>query len=169
MLKRVVFGITHKNILFITTNNWNWMRMDLDFKEILEKIPSIEKIFGGIWILSWILAIWFYHIQFFLTGLFSLFLVLLITGYLEKKEETTEKKPPISFKMDRSTKSLKVQKIYEQGLTWEENEICSGSCKIPTGEIKVGDVLKDCEGNIALRHIPSNTLIGGFDFNKIKK
>jgi len=165
MLRHAVFGTTHKNSYFIIVFNW-WMRMELDFEELIEKIPSIEKIFGGIWILSWIMAIWFYHIQFFLTGVFCLFLVLLVMGYLDKGEEAA--KQPISFKMDRSTHSLKVQKIYDEGLKWEENEICSGYCNLPTGEIKEGDVIKNCEGNIALRHVPSNTIMGGFDFKKTK-
>ncbi len=145
------------------------MQMELDLEEILEKIPSIEKIFGSLWILSWIMAIWFYHIQFFLTGLFCLFLVLIVMGYFEKKEKTEETRPPVSFKMDPVSRSLKVQKIYEQGLKWDENEVCSGSCRLPSGEIKEGDVLKNCEGNVALRHVPSNTLMGGFDFSKTKK
>jgi len=49
----------------------------MDLEGMLEKIPSTDKILGIIWILSWILAIWIYHIQFFLTGLFCLFLRLI--------------------------------------------------------------------------------------------
>jgi hypothetical protein len=68
--------------------------------------------------------------------------------------------------MDKNTHSLKVQNIYEEGLRWEDHEICAGNASLPTGPIKEGDTVTDCEGNVALRHIPSNRLIGGFNFEE---
>jgi hypothetical protein len=136
--------------------------MDLD--GIAEKIPSTEKILGIAWILSWIFAIWAYPIQFFLTGLFCLFLVIILTNKNDKKEEKNILKPPAIFSMDKNTKTLTVQKIYEDSLKWEEHEICSGDATLPIGSIKEGDVVRNCKGNVAFRHIPSNTLIGGFNF-----
>jgi hypothetical protein len=136
--------------------------MDLD--GIVEKIPSTEKILGVIWITSWICAIWVYHLQFFLTGLFCLFLIFILVGRFEKNEENINPKPPAVLMMDKSTKTLTVQKIYENDLKWEQHEICSGSAEMPNGQIKKGDKITNCKGNIALRHIPTNTLIGGFDF-----
>jgi len=133
---------------------------------MIEKIPSTEKILGVIWITSWILAIWAYHIQFFLTGLFCLFLIFILLGRLEKKEETHSSKPPAEFTMDKNTRTLKVQKIYEDNLKWDDHEICSGLANLPAGPIKEGDVVTNCKGNVALRHVPSNTLIGGFDFEE---
>jgi hypothetical protein len=142
--------------------------MEMDLEDILEKIPPIEKILGLIWILSWICAIWIYHIQFFLTGLFCLFLILIILGLFDKKEEEIQR-PPFVFSMDENTRTLTVQKIYEDSIKWEDNEICSGDANLPTGEIKEGDVVTDCEGNVAFRHVPTNTLIGGYDFKKQNK
>jgi hypothetical protein len=136
----------------------------MDVEEIIERIPSTEKIFGLAWILCWMLAIWMHHIQFFLTGLFFLFLTILLLGYFDKKEEKSTFKPPVVFSIDKNTKTLKVQKIYENNLKWEDNEICSGVATLPSGIIKEGDVVKNCEGNIALRHVPSNTLMGGYNF-----
>ena len=136
--------------------------MDLD--GIAEKIPSTEKILGITWIISWILAIWAYPLQFFLTGLFCLFLVIILTGKYDKKEEKNLSKPPAVFQMDKNTKTLTVQKIYEDTLKWEEHEICSGDATLPSGSIREGDIVANCKGNVALRHIPSNTLIGGFNF-----
>jgi len=136
--------------------------MDLD--GIAEKIPSTEKILGLAWIISWICAIWIYHIQFFLTGLFCLFLVFILVGKFDKKEKIKIQKPKAVLSMDKSTKTLVVQKIYEDNLKWEEHEICSGDARLPSGFIKEGDVVTNCKGNVALRHVPSNTLIGGFDF-----
>jgi len=136
--------------------------MDLD--GIAEKIPSTEKILGIAWIICWILAIWAYPLQFFLTGLFCLILVFILTSKYDKKEEKNIQKPKAVFSMDKNNKTLTVQKIYEDSLKWEEHEICSGNATLPLGLLKEGDIVKNCKGNVALRHIPSNTLIGGFDF-----
>jgi hypothetical protein len=137
--------------------------MDLD--GILKNLPSTEKILGMIWIISWILAIWAYHIQFFLTGLLCLALAIILAGGYDKKKEESLKSPAV-FLMDKNTRTLKVQKIYDENLKWDEHELCSGTANLPTGFMKEGDVVKNCKGNIALRHVPSNKLIGGFDFEK---
>jgi hypothetical protein len=137
----------------------------MDAQDLIDKIPPIEKILGVAWIISWICAIWIYPIQFFLTGLFCLFLVLIILGVFDKKEEGLPK-PPLVFSMNKNTRSLTVQKMYEDSLRWEDNEVCSGDAKLPTGRIKEGDVVTNCEGNVAFRHIPTNTLMGGYNFKK---
>ena len=136
--------------------------MDLD--GIIEKLPNTEKILGAGWIISWILAIWMYPLQFFLTGLFCLFLVLILIGKFEKKEDKNLLKSTTLFSMDKNTRTLKVQKIYEDNLKWEDHEICSGFATIPSGPLKKGDTITNCKGNVALRHIPTNTLLGGYDF-----
>ena len=135
-----------------------------DIGEFLSKLPPIEKLFGGAWIITWFLAIWVYHIQFFLTGLFCLFLVFILIGRFDKKEEKKTHRSPAIFTMDKNTRTLTVQQIYEDNLKWDEHEICSGNASLPSGFIKEGDVVTNCKGNVALRHVPSNTLVGGFDF-----
>jgi hypothetical protein len=59
----------------------------VDINEIMNKTPEIEKLFGGVWMVTWFLAIWIYHIQFFLTGLFCLFLAILLLGYFNEKKQ----------------------------------------------------------------------------------
>ncbi len=137
----------------------------MDLEGMIEKVPSTEKILGVVWIVSWILAIWAYHLQFFITGLFCLFLVFILLGRFDKKEEK-KPKPLALFSMDKNTRTLTVQKIYEDNLNWEEHEICSGIATLPSGQIKEGDTVTNCKGNVALRHIPTNTLLGGFDFKE---
>ena len=137
----------------------------MELEGIVEKIPSTEKILGVVWIVSWILAIWIYHVQFFLTGLFCLFLVIIILSKTDKKEEKMLK-PPAIFTMDKNTRTLTVQKIYEDDLKWDEHEICSGEANLPSGTIKEGDRITNCKGNLALRHVPSNKLLGGFNFEE---
>ena len=138
--------------------------MELD--GITEKIPSTEKVLGVIWIVSWILAIWIYHLQFFLTGIFSLFLIFILIGRYDKKEKKMIPKPPAIFSMDKNTRTLTVQKIYDNNIKWEDHEVCSGDAILPAGSIKEGDTVKNCEGNLALRHIPTNTLLGGYNFEE---
>ena len=138
----------------------------MDLEGIFERIPSTEKILGVGWIVCWILAIWIYHLQFFLTGLFFLFLAFLLIGVQDKKEEKHNPKLPTVFSMDKNTRTLKVQKIHEDNLKWNEHEVCSGTATLPSGPIKEGDMVRDCKGNVAIRHIPSNTLFGGFNFEE---
>lgn len=138
----------------------------MDLEGMIERIPATEKILGVVWIVSWFLAIWMYHIQFFITGLFCLFLILIIVGRFDEKEASKKPAIPAEFSMDKSTSTLKVQKIYEENLKWDDHEICSGSALLPSGSIKEGDVIKDCKGNVALRHVPSNTLFGAFNFEE---
>ncbi|MEF8879478.1 MAG: hypothetical protein V5A64_03695 [Candidatus Thermoplasmatota archaeon] len=135
----------------------------MDVKDIVDNIPSIEKVLGATWIICWFLSIWFYHIQFFLSGLFCLFLLLIVLGVFDTSSEE-KNKPPLVLSMDKTQKALVVQRIYEEDLEWDENEVCSGEAKLPQGLIKEGDRVTNCEGNVALRHVPSNTLIGGFNF-----
>jgi len=124
-------------------------------------VPSPEKLFGYIWIVSWFIAIWVYHIQLFVTGLFCLFLAYVI---FERNEEKGRHKIPAVFSMNKATKTLTIQKLYDSDLNWEKTEVCSGSATLPTGGMKEGDIITSCRGNVALRHIPTNTLFGGYDF-----
>lgn len=139
--------------------------MDLDviekLKSIQKKIPPIEKLFGCAWIICWFTAIWIYHIQLFITGLFCLFLSYVI---FERTDIKGKEKLPILFSMDKNTRTLTVKKIYNSNLNWENNEICSGNATLPSGSIKEGDVVVNCNGNLALRHIPTNTLMGAYNF-----
>jgi hypothetical protein len=137
----------------------------MDVGDILEKMPSVEQLFGLAWVGCWFLAIWIFHLQFFLTGLFCLFLALLISGNLERGKEHKNHKSPALITMDKSTRTLKVQKLYEKDLRWDDYEVCSGLITLPSGQVKEGDVLKNCKGNVALRHIPSNKLTGGYEFD----
>ena len=133
----------------------------MDINEIMNKTPEIEKLFGGVWMVTWFLAIWIYHIQFFLTGLFCLFLAILLLGYFDDKKKT---EIPAFFSMDKNTRTLTVQKIHEADLSWDDHEICSGSAMIPSGLVKEGDAVTNCSGNVAIRHIPRNTIMGAYNF-----
>lgn len=140
----------------------------MDLEDIVDKIPPIEQLLGVVWIICWICAIWAYHLQFFLTGLFCLFLVMIIIGVFDRGESRSTHKTPFVFSMDHSKKTLTVQKIYEDSIKWEDNEVCSGDANLPRGIIKEGDTITNCKGNLSFRHIPSNTLMGCFNFEEKK-
>ena len=114
--------------------------------------------------MSWIGAIWAYHLQFFLTGVFSLFLSLVI---FERRVKQEHHPHPTRLTMDKASRTLIVQQLYKEGLNWGDHEICSGEATLPKGEVSEGDQILNCRGNVALRHIPTNTLMGGFDFEDI--
>ena len=42
--------------------------------------------------------------------------------------------------------------------------ICSDSAMIPSGLVREDDISTNCSGNVALRHIPTNTLMGAYNF-----
>jgi hypothetical protein len=102
-----------------------------------------------------------YPFQFFLSGLFCLLLAYMI---FDRKEQKEQHQIPAVLTMDKSAKTLTVQKIYEANWKWDESEICSGTGQLPSGHIQEGDTISHCSGNLAIRHIPSNTLLGAFDF-----
>ena len=138
----------------------------VDVEDILKFIQhncSPERIFGYIWIISWIGAIWVYHLQFFLTGVFCLFLSLVI---FERKVKLEHHPIPSRLTMDKSSRTLVVQELYQQGLNWEDHEVCSGEAILPRGVVSPGDKIVNCRGNVAVRHIPTNTLMGAFDFEE---
>ena len=130
-------------------------------KTFQKKFLPIERIFGYAWILCWFMAIWIYHIQLFISGLFCLFLAYVI---FDKKAPKEKSKLPAFFVMDKNARTLTVQKIYENNMNWEDHEICSGDATLPPGDVKEGDVITNCSGNVALRHVPTNTLLGAYNF-----
>jgi len=83
-------------------------------------------------------------LQFFLTGLFCLFIALILTDRIGKTEKKKQLPLPALLSMDKSTKTLAVQKIYEENLQWNDHEICSGDATPPVGAIKEGDVVTNC-------------------------
>jgi hypothetical protein len=79
-------------------------------------------------------------------------------------EQTEERTPDIAFQKNDEDNSLMVINV-EGDLNWNELEqVGSGSCNIPTGTIIAGDKITDCQGEIIIRHIETNTLIVYWEF-----
>lgn len=134
------------------------IRKILNFKI---SILPINSIFGYAWIIFWFIAIWVFHIQFFLMGLFCL--ILSFTDF--KSDIKNEMELPFVLSRDKETKTLTIKAIRNEDLYWEDTEICSGDGILPDGIIRGGDIIYDCKGNVSIRHIPSNIIIGGHNFD----
>jgi hypothetical protein len=72
---------------------------------------------------------------------------------------------PVIFSLDNDSKTLIIEKLYLEDLNWDDFEICSGNAILPSGLIEEGDIISDCAGNLSLRHIPTNIIFGGFNFD----
>ena len=130
---------------------------------IRKYITSNNSIFVYTWIILWFVSIWIYHIQFFLMGLFCLFLSFI--DFYDKKNNN-DGLLPVIFSPNNKERSLKVIKVLTEDLLWEESEICSGEGILPSGVIKKGDVIINCKGNVSIRHVPSNVIFGAFNFEE---
>lgn len=120
----------------------------------------INLILKLIWIICWFIAIWIYHSQFFLMGLFCFILSILIV----KPSSLQENQLPIVVSLDNESKTLLVEKTYNPNFNWKDIEICSGEAILPNGFIKKGDLVYNCKGNVSFRHIPTNILFGAYNF-----
>lgn len=76
---------------------------------------------------------------------------------------STEDIPPIIMLMKRKD-SLVVIKA-DRDLSWSNVEIKSGDCILPSGPIEAGDYITQCSGNLILRWIPSNSVMGEWAFS----
>ena len=74
--------------------------------------------------------------------------------------------PEIIFAMDLENNTLTVVYVNPDDVLWSDlDQIGSGTCDpLPTGNVTVGDMITNCSGTIVLRYIPTNEVIGVFEF-----
>jgi len=72
----------------------------------------------------------------------------------------------ISFEMDLENNTLVVDYVTPEDILWGDiDQIGSGtSDPLPTGNVTVGDEIANCLGMIVLRYIPTNEVLGVFEF-----
>ncbi|MFO7678124.1 MAG: hypothetical protein R6V50_07085 [Thermoplasmatota archaeon] len=89
----------------------------------------------------------------------------IILGFIDPSTPDPET-PSIEFMQDTTNNSLTVISVKPDNLLWGDiKEIGSGSCDpLPSGTVMVGDQITNCTDIIVLRHTPSNTILGVFDF-----
>jgi len=81
-------------------------------------------------------------------------------------DDTSEQTPNMQLVRDNTNKKLTVASTSPNDLLWSDFEI-TGDCDssgLGTNVI-AGDTITDCSGTITIRHIPTNTLIGTWEFS----
>ncbi|KYK22120.1 hypothetical protein AYK25_02825 [Thermoplasmatales archaeon SM1-50] len=75
--------------------------------------------------------------------------------------------PTINFEQDMINKTLTVLSVNPDSVIWETiAEIGEGSCDpLPEGVVTVGDTLTNCTGIIVLNYLPTDEILGIFEFD----
>lgn len=89
----------------------------------------------------------------------------ILLGFIDPSQQAQT--PTIQFEQNDVNNTLTVLAVVPAGILWDDiEEIGAGSCDpIPTGEITAGDMLTNCTGFLVLRHIPTNQIVGVFEFD----
>ncbi len=90
----------------------------------------------------------------------------IILDIVDLNPDGPQETPDISFEMDMENNTLAVSSVYPEDVLWSDiDQIGSGTCNpLPTGNVTVGDEITNCMGLIVLRYIPTNEVLGVFDF-----
>jgi len=89
----------------------------------------------------------------------------ILLGFIDPSQQPPQT-PNIAFEEDLINKTLTVISVDSEDVPWIDiAEIGAGSCDLlPVGNVTVGDTLTSCTGIIVLQYIPSNTILGVFEF-----
>jgi hypothetical protein len=103
-------------------------------------------------------------IVFFLTIAFTATVYVYVSGMIGESPEQT---PNIQLVKDNTNGKLTVASADPVDLTWNDFEITGSYISTsfsPYSLVTAGDYISGCTGTISIRHIPTNTLIGMWDF-----
>ena len=91
----------------------------------------------------------------------------IILGIVDPSPEEPPETPVISFYMDDVNDTLTVTSVTPEDTLWGDiDQIGSGVCDpLPTGNVSAGDKVTNCSGIIVLRYIPTNGVIGVYEFD----
>jgi hypothetical protein len=100
------------------------------------------------------------------TKLFRWIQVGIILGIVDLPDYEPPETLSISFEMDMDNNTLVVDYVYPEDVLWGDiDQIGSGTCDpLPTGNVTVGDEITNCLDMIVLRYIPTNEVLGVFEF-----
>jgi hypothetical protein len=89
-----------------------------------------------------------------------------IFGFIDPIPEEPPETPEIIFVQDFVNNTLTVVSINQEDVLWLDiDEIGSGACDpLPEGTVAPGDEITNCTGIIVLRYIPTNGVLGIFEF-----
>jgi hypothetical protein len=90
----------------------------------------------------------------------------ILMGFIDpsQQEPTT---PDIVFEQDEVNNTLMVVSVSLDNVLWSDiNQIGSGSCDpLPIGNVTVGGEITNCSGIIVLQYLPTEVILGVFEFN----
>lgn len=89
-----------------------------------------------------------------------------LLGYIPSTPQPPTQ-PVINFAQDLVNKTLTVISVTPNTVPWSDiDQIGSGHCDpLPNGTVLIGDEITNCSGFIVLRYIPSNEILGVFEFD----
>jgi hypothetical protein len=90
----------------------------------------------------------------------------IILGIVDLTPDGPSETPTIIFSMDLENNTLTVSNVYPEDVMWSDiDQIGSGTSNpFPTGNVSMGDMITNCVGIIVLRYIPTNEVLGVFEF-----
>jgi hypothetical protein len=88
----------------------------------------------------------------------------ILLGFIDPSQQPQS--PTISFEQDDTNNTLTVVTAYPADILWNDiTEIGAGSCNpLPEGNVIAGDSLTNCTGILVLQYIPTNEILGVFEF-----
>lgn len=90
----------------------------------------------------------------------------ILLGFIDPSQQQPQT-PDIVFEQDEVNKTLMVVSVNPDNVLWSDiAEIGSGSCDpLPMGNVTVGGEITNCSGIIVLQYIPTEAILGVFEFN----
>jgi hypothetical protein len=89
----------------------------------------------------------------------------ILLGFIDPNQQQPQT-PNIVFQQDTINKTVQVLSINSNDILWSYiDEIGAGSCDpLPLGNVTAGDTLTNCTGIIVLQYIPTQEILGVFEF-----
>jgi hypothetical protein len=90
----------------------------------------------------------------------------IILGFIDPSQQPPQT-PDVVFEQDEVNNTLMVVSVNQDNVLWSDiAEIGSGSCDpFPVGNVTVGGEIINCSGIIVLQYIPTEAILGVFEFN----
>ena len=140
LIEKIWIGIFNYRLFRLSVSFWISLYLQ-------SKITTIRTIHWAMKLLRWIQ-------------------VGIILDIVDLNPDGPQETPDISFEMDMENNTLTVRSVYPEDVLWGDiDQIGSGTCNpLPTGNVTVGDEITNCMGMIVLRYIPTDEVLGVFDF-----
>ena len=90
----------------------------------------------------------------------------ILLGFIDPSQQPPQT-PDIVFEQDTVNNTLLVVSVNPDNVLWSDiAEIGSGSCDpLPVGNVTIGNEITNCTGIIVLQYIPTEVILGVFEFN----